>query len=98
MLGGVFLATKLAWKMIGHCFNGNFFSTFCVHMLWLSIFCQSLSSFFSIEEILTFSNVGWWDEKNPIFDFAVRKRMGKTSNIVYFFVGFKSFWFDLLLL
>ena len=98
MLGGVFLATKLAWKMIGHCFNGNFFSTFCVHMLWLSIFCQSLSSFFSIEEILTFSNVCWWDEKNPIFDFAVRKRMGKTSNIVYFFVGFKSFWFDLLLL
>ena len=85
MLGGVFLATKLAWKMIGHCFNGNFFSTFCVHMLWLSIFCQSLSSFFSIEEILTFSNVCWWDEKNPIFDFAVRKRMGKTSNIVYFF-------------
>jgi hypothetical protein len=47
---------------------------------------------------LTFSNVCWWDEKNPIFDFAVRKRMGKTSNIVYFFVGFKSFWFDLLLL
>lgn len=50
MLGGVFLATKLAWKMIGHCFNGNFFSTFCVHMLWLSIFCQSLSSFFLLKK------------------------------------------------